>query len=187
MLGQASFLYNLSIVNYIYTIDIKEIKNGGSQIIEFPLSTIRICGKNIPFGGGFYFRFWSYKFIDWCIRRINKNGKPAIIYIHPFDLDPDIPSIRGISLKKRVIHYHNICSVERKLKKLLKEFRFSTIRNTLKHYRRLKKLSDNVIARSGTVARKPKQTDEVVASASEATSFKNFVNFAANSLVVNKF
>jgi len=102
------------------------------KIMEFPPATIRICGKNIPFGGGFFFRFWPYQFIRKALENINKNGNPAIIYLHPFEFDPDIPRIKGIPYKRRFTHYHNIKSTEKKFERLLGEFRFSTMSNVLK-------------------------------------------------------
>lgn len=120
-----------------YEISLKDSR----KIIEFPLSTIKLCGKNIPFGGGFFFRFWPYKFISWAVKKININGNPVIIYLHPFDLDPDIPKIKNLSYKRKFIHYYNIGTVEKKLEKLLTEFKFSTISNVLESLIDIKPLS----------------------------------------------
>lgn len=120
-----------------YVISLKDSR----KIIEVPLSTIKLCGKNIPFGGGFFFRFWPYRFIRWAVKKTNKNGNPAIIYLHPFDLDPDIPKIKNLSYKRKFIHYYNIKTVEKKLKRLLKEFKFSPISNVLESLIEVKPLS----------------------------------------------
>lgn len=113
---------------YPYEIELENSR----KIIEFPLSTARMWGKNIPFGGGFYFRFWPYRFTRALLRKTNENGNPAIIYLHPFELDPAIPVLKKITRKRKFIHYFNIDSVENKLKKLLSEFRFSTISDVLR-------------------------------------------------------
>ncbi|MFH1415424.1 MAG: XrtA system polysaccharide deacetylase [Elusimicrobiota bacterium] len=113
---------------YKYEIELAE----SEKIIELPSSTVRILGRNIPFAGGFFLRFWHYNFIKWAIRTVNSEGSPAVIYIHPFDLDPEIPVIEGISAKRRFVHYHNIRSTERKLNALLSDFEFQPIGQYLK-------------------------------------------------------
>ena len=102
-------------------------------IIEFPLSTIRLFGLNIPFSGGGYFRFLPLWFILWAVRHIPHNGNYYLIfYIHPWEIDPTQPKVQGISLISRFRHYSNIKQTENRLKKLLQVISFSSFYKILK-------------------------------------------------------
>jgi len=104
-----------------------------SKLIEFPISTLRICGQNLPISGGGYFRLFPYPLIKKGLRRINEEEeRPFIFYIHPWEIDPDQPRINSISRKSRFRHYVNLHKTESKFKKLLTDFRFSSLKNILK-------------------------------------------------------
>jgi len=102
--------------------------NSKSNITEFPPSTISLCGSNIPIAGGGYLRLFPVKLIEWGMRKINYTEKqPAIIYLHPWELDPEQPRIPA-SWPSRFRHYINLHSTEKKLRHLLNTFRFTTLR-----------------------------------------------------------
>jgi len=62
----------------------------GMELIEFPLSTIKILGMNIPIAGGGYFRLFPYVFTRAAIRHLNQKDKlPLIFYLHPGSLTPN--------------------------------------------------------------------------------------------------
>ena len=76
-------------------------REGLGNILEFPLSTVKILNYNIPIAGGGYFRLFPYKFIRWGIKRINLvENKFAIIYVHPWEFDPGQPKIKASYFKK---------------------------------------------------------------------------------------
>ena len=110
---------------YPYHISSSNIKidNPEEDFLEFPLSVYRIpvVHKDIPIAGGFYLRFLPYWFIKHAMKRINKMCQQAIIYIHPWELDPKQPRIKEL---KRYFHYYNLSNVEKKFKRLLKDFEF---------------------------------------------------------------
>jgi polysaccharide deacetylase family protein (PEP-CTERM system associated) len=62
---------------------IKELKCG-RELKEFPPSTIRVCGVNVPVAGGGYLRLFPYQITAWAIRRINEVGgsRPWSMFIH---------------------------------------------------------------------------------------------------------
>lgn len=93
---------------------------------EFPPSTVRVGGVNLPVGGGGYFRLLPYLWTAWGIRRVNGEGKPAMFYVHPWEIDPDQPRLR-VGALTRVRHYGGLASTELRLKRLLGEFRFGTV------------------------------------------------------------
>lgn len=106
-----------------------------ASIKEFPPSTIKLFRWNMPIAGGAYLRFLPAQFIAWGIHEINKvERQPAIIYIHPWELDPEQPrvAIKGLS---RVRHYFNLDSTERKLRYLIKRCNFTTLNKiALRHF-----------------------------------------------------
>ena len=116
----------LTAPRFPFYIDLKE--NG--ELIEFPLSTIRMWGNNIPVAGGAYLRFYPYWFIRLAIKKLNKIGKPAIVYLHPWEIDADQPRVE-LSFKSKFRHYGNLLMTEKKLSKLLKDFEFGTVRQVL--------------------------------------------------------
>jgi polysaccharide deacetylase family protein (PEP-CTERM system associated) len=103
------------------------LPNGG-RLLEFPLATVSLLGKNLPVAGGGYFRLFPYRFIRWAIRHLNQHeGAPAVIYLHPWEIDPAQPRING-SWLNRFRHYVNLDKTEPKLRQLLKDFQFVPIR-----------------------------------------------------------
>jgi polysaccharide deacetylase family protein (PEP-CTERM system associated) len=104
-----------------------EIKPG---LIEFPPSTIRILGRNLPIAGGAYFRALPYLLIKNAIKKINRAGKPVQIYIHPWEIDPAQPRL-NLPLDRRIPHYINIRHSTGKLQRLLSDFAFGPMRRVL--------------------------------------------------------
>ena len=96
-------------------------------IVEAPPSTVRWAGVNLPIAGGGYFRLLPYGITRWGIARLNRvEGRPAIFYLHPWEIDPSQPRIAASRLS-RVRHYRNLHKTEPRLRALLREFRFSTV------------------------------------------------------------
>jgi polysaccharide deacetylase family protein (PEP-CTERM system associated) len=94
-------------------------------LTEVPITTAPVLSRNLPVGGGGYFRFLPYGASSWLIRRVNeRDQKPAIFYFHPWELDPDQPRVRGARLKTRFRHYVNLHRTEARLERLLTDFRW---------------------------------------------------------------
>lgn len=102
----------------------------GSSIIEAPPVTVRLFGQNFPAAGGGYFRLAPLWLTSWAIRRMNAEGHPAILYLHPWELDPDQPRFPLPPLA-RFRHYVNLASTERKLCRLLAAGSFTRLRDIL--------------------------------------------------------
>ena len=107
------------------------IDNPEDDFFELPLSIYKlpIVHKNIPIAGGFYLRFFPYLFIKHAMKKINKMGKSAIVYVHPWEFDQKQPRIKELNW----LHYYNISSAEKKFKKLLKDFKFGSIQEWISH------------------------------------------------------
>ena len=106
--------------------------NSYSALWEFPVSTFRFWGQNLPVAGGGYFRLFPYWLTKRLIGRINRREKkPFVFYIHPWEFDPDQPRIYNAPLKSRFRHYLNLNKVEDRFRKLLRDFKFVAIKDLM--------------------------------------------------------
>lgn len=96
-----------------------------SGLWEFPVSTMRLGKQNWPVAGGGYFRLYPLWITRQAIRRLNAQKHPAVIYLHPWEFDPDQPRVSGASRLSRFRHYVNIDKTESRLETLLNEFDFA--------------------------------------------------------------
>jgi polysaccharide deacetylase family protein (PEP-CTERM system associated) len=103
----------------------------GSEIAEFPLSTVTVLGWRLPVAGGGYFRLFPYHFTQWAIRRINeREGQPAVVYLHPWEMDPVQPRLPAGRVG-RFRHSVNSGATMDRLRRLICEFRFAPARDVL--------------------------------------------------------
>ena len=94
-------------------------------LLEVPATTLRLLNRNWPASGGGYFRLMPYALSRWMLRHVNAaDGQPATFYFHPWEIDPEQPRIPGIDYKTRFRHYVNLGSMERRLDRLLGDFRW---------------------------------------------------------------
>jgi len=101
---------------------------GARELTEIPISTVRFLGRNLPCGGGGYFRLLPYGLSRAALARINAaEQRSAVFYIHPWEVDPDQPRARGAPLKSRLRHYLNLSRTTGRLRRLLAEFRWDRI------------------------------------------------------------
>jgi polysaccharide deacetylase family protein (PEP-CTERM system associated) len=102
----------------------------GSDFKEIPITTLRFGDKNIPCGGGGFFRFYPYAFSKWAFQQVNnKENEAGLFYFHPWEIDPKQPRQKGLSLKTRFRHYLNLSRMENRLDKLLSDFEWDTMEN----------------------------------------------------------
>src|SRR6185503_12229305 len=87
------------------------ITREGQSLTEFPVSTVRFAGRTLPLGGA-YLRLFPYGCTRWGLRRIEAEGKSAMLYVHPWELDPEQPRLR-------------VRSTEAKVRRMLADFRFA--------------------------------------------------------------
>ena len=140
VLGEEGFEYDSSVFPVIhdnYGIPnaprfpyIKRLKCG-RQISEFPPSTLRFLGSNIPVAGGGYLRLLPYRLTAWAIHHLNEiEQQPAMVYLHPWEIDPDQPRISA-SWLSRFRQYNNLNSTEAKCLKLLDDFAWAPMEEVL--------------------------------------------------------
>jgi polysaccharide deacetylase family protein (PEP-CTERM system associated) len=102
-----------------------------SSLVEFPISTLKIGPLNLPISGGGYFRLIPYKLISGGFRHLNARDKPFIFYIHPWEMNPEIPKIKGMNTFSRFRTYTGIQSAFNKFSHLLKDFTFAPVHEVL--------------------------------------------------------
>lgn len=104
----------------------------GAALLEFPLTTAQVLGYKFPAAGGGYFRLYPYFLSRALFRRAAQNNtKPAIFYLHPWEIDPAQPRVPGASLLSRFRHYNNLDACLPRLKAMLAEFPFGTVSDSL--------------------------------------------------------
>ena len=94
-------------------------------LLEIPITTLRVFGRNFPSSGGGYFRLLPYALSRWMLRRVNRqNGESGVFYFHPWEIDMAQPRVAGISRKTRFRHYVNIARMPGRLNQLLNDFKW---------------------------------------------------------------
>jgi polysaccharide deacetylase family protein (PEP-CTERM system associated) len=140
VLGKLGFCYDSSIVpakHDVYGLTTASavphtlVLTDGSTLGEFPPSTLSVANYRVPIGGGGYFRFFPYWLSRWALKRINSRDEvPFSFYMHPWEIDPDQPRI-ATSLRSTFRHYNNLRKFEPRLERLLREFRFNTMKSCI--------------------------------------------------------
>jgi polysaccharide deacetylase family protein (PEP-CTERM system associated) len=107
------------------------LQRRGGTLVEMPGSTLRAAGLNWPIAGGGYFRVFPYAWTSWGIGRVNRvERKPIVFYVHPWELDPGQPRF-AVGPARRFRHYTGLDKTTDRLRRLLREFRFSTAADVL--------------------------------------------------------
>ena len=97
--------------------------NGSDGLLEVPITTVKLGSRNLPAGGGGYFRLLPYSLSRWMMRKVNKDDQEsAIFYFHPWEIDPGQPRPDGVDLKSRFRHYVNLDRMEGRIKALTCDF-----------------------------------------------------------------
>jgi polysaccharide deacetylase family protein (PEP-CTERM system associated) len=108
----------------------KMAANGKGEIWEVPMSVGSIGPFRIPFGGGGYLRMYPLFLTRALFRGLEKEGKAAMLYMHPWELDGEQPKVKA-PLLRRIRHYMGIRKMEKKLISLLETKKFGTVRQYL--------------------------------------------------------
>jgi polysaccharide deacetylase family protein (PEP-CTERM system associated) len=105
-----------------------------SGLIEFPISTISVLGRNLSCSGGGYFRLFPYWLARWSLKVMKRNESvPPIFYIHPWELDVESPKIGQASRLSKFRTYVNIRNTKKKFEKLLSDFQFISLASVIKN------------------------------------------------------
>lgn len=105
---------------------VREIVTTAGNIFEVLLPTANLWGIQLPIAGGGYFRFFPYSASRMFLRRLEKTGTQLVMYLHPWEIDPDQPRMEG-PLVSRFRHYLNLKRTEERLQYLLRDFSFAPV------------------------------------------------------------
>jgi polysaccharide deacetylase family protein (PEP-CTERM system associated) len=106
------------------------IQRPGGRVAEVPPATLRLAGVNVPAGGGGYFRLLPYALTRQALRDCEGRGVAGTFYIHPWEVDPDQPQLQ-VPWLTRLRHYGGLAHTAARIERLLHEFRFIAIRETV--------------------------------------------------------
>ncbi|MCC2641120.1 MAG: putative Polysaccharide deacetylase [Nitrospira sp.] len=107
--------------------EVHQILTSSGLLWEVPPSTVKYMGVRLPVAGGGYFRLYPYVILRALLRKLEGEGSPLVMYMHPWEFDPDQPRMEG-SLVSRMRHYLNLDKTEIRLRALLQDFSFAPIR-----------------------------------------------------------
>lgn len=97
----------------------------GTDLVELPVTTALLGGRRVAAGGGGFFRVLPYGFSRWAIRQVNRReGRPAVFYFHPWEIDPAQPRVAHAPVRSRLRHYTGLARMAGKLRALVHEFRW---------------------------------------------------------------
>lgn len=102
------------------------ITRGSGSLLEFPLATANRLGLRIPVAGGGYLRQLPLGLMQGALRKFDGEGHPAMVYIHPWEIDPEQPRM-PVGWLTRVRHYRGLDRTFGRLRRLLQEFQFTSV------------------------------------------------------------
>jgi polysaccharide deacetylase family protein (PEP-CTERM system associated) len=106
------------------------VATSAGPIVEFPITTFRWVSKqNLPVGGGGYLRLLPFWYTRLGVERAAADGVPLIVYVHPWEIDPEQPRLSG-RLRSRVRHYTNLSKMDARLRRLLELRSFTSFRQS---------------------------------------------------------
>jgi polysaccharide deacetylase family protein (PEP-CTERM system associated) len=105
----------------------RPFRPSAAGVPEIPIATIRLFGRNLPCGGGGYFRLLPYFLSRRSLGRLNREGAPAVFYLHGWELDAGQPMPSGVPARARLRHCLNLERMEARFERLLADFRWARL------------------------------------------------------------
>jgi polysaccharide deacetylase family protein (PEP-CTERM system associated) len=112
----------------------------GTDLVEVPLTVCEWAGRQWPVGGGGYFRLFPYTVTQRALARVNALGRPAVVYLHPYEFSREPLRVTGVPWRRRlagarytVFHNFNRQAYRRRFERLLADFEFGPIAGLLQH------------------------------------------------------
>jgi len=102
------------------------LRRPAGEMVEFPAPAVQVLGLTMPVGGGGYFRLYPYWCTRYGLRRLNREGRPAAVYLHPWEFDAEQPRV-SCSRATAFRHYVGLKRTHGRLLRLLGDFAFGTI------------------------------------------------------------
>lgn len=109
-----------------------DIESDGDVLLkEYPMTVVEYFGKRIPAAGGGYFRLFPDFLIDMNIKKVIADNRPVIVYLHPWEFDPNQPHLKGAGLGNTFRHYINLDKTQSKLEKIIRNYEFTSFKKVL--------------------------------------------------------
>ncbi len=99
-------------------------------LTECPPFVGRRLGQNMPLGGGWGLRMTAPIDVLRALERRNRDGQPAVLWVHPWEIDPDPPRAR-LPWPQRFAHYFRLDGFKQRLDELLEGGAFGPIGEAL--------------------------------------------------------
>jgi len=107
------------------------IDDDKAKLWEFPLHVYASAILRFPMAGGFYLRFFPLKFIVKSIKKANKEGRPAVMFVHTWELNPETPRLK-LGYYRSFVTYRNLEKTAERLREILSRFDFTSIEGYMK-------------------------------------------------------
>lgn len=139
IISEAGFLYDSSIFptsfhpygsNNFNNVPNKIDLESGESILEFPAQVFSVGRLKLPILGGFYLRALPFFISDFCLKQTIKKNKPAMVYLHPFDIDEGVPRLKT-NFSFGIIRYYKLSKGREYLRRLLNKYQFTSIKNLI--------------------------------------------------------
>lgn len=97
-------------------------------LLEIPPTTVHWAGRNWPASGGGWFRLLPYGMSRMLLNRVHSaDQQSAMFYFHPWEIDPEQPTVPNVSLKTRFRHYVNLEHMAGKIERLMADFAWDRV------------------------------------------------------------
>ncbi|MFV9645920.1 MAG: XrtA system polysaccharide deacetylase [Desulfobacterales bacterium] len=93
------------------------------RFYELPISNIKLWNHIFPFGGGAYFRLIPYFLFRMGVKSILNSEKTYLLYLHPWEIDPEQPRVNSASTFFKFRHYVNLNKTASKLASFIETFK----------------------------------------------------------------
>jgi polysaccharide deacetylase family protein (PEP-CTERM system associated) len=101
---------------------------GTGKLLEIPMTTVRLGGRNLPCAGGGYFRLMPYALFRAGLRRVNaRDTASGIFYTHPWEIDPAQPRVDAAPRMSKFRHYINLSQTAHRIRRLLRDFSWDRV------------------------------------------------------------
>jgi polysaccharide deacetylase family protein (PEP-CTERM system associated) len=97
------------------------------DVLEMPPLVADRFGQTMPLGWGWGLRMSSPARVRHTIDKMNATGAPAVITVHPWEIDPDPPSV-ALPLRLRFAHYFRLGGFRERLRSVMRHGRFGTLK-----------------------------------------------------------
>jgi polysaccharide deacetylase family protein (PEP-CTERM system associated) len=99
---------------------------------EFPLSSVRLLGLDVPIAGGNHFRQFPRRFIQGAVAHWDRTvPAPLVLYFHTWELDPEQPRISVATALARIRQYRNLGRMDAMLRHYFDRYAFDSIASRL--------------------------------------------------------